>query len=136
MNIIGKVVSGLGEGKKFLSIKKYKEDIKKLLGFEPYEGTLNLELPFEIDESNYKYFETEDFILNNKKYFGVKLIPVKILVKDYKIDGAILIPKKTYHKKNIVEIIAPIKLRDLGVKDGDEVKVIIKRDLDDRESNK
>ncbi|WP_423793147.1 CTP-dependent riboflavin kinase [Methanocaldococcus indicus] len=128
MIIEGKVVSGLGEGKKYLSIKKYKEDIKKYLGFYPYEGTLNILLNNEIDFSNFKYFETEDFTHNNKKYYGIRLIPVNILINDTKISGGIVLPKKTKHKKNILEIIAPIKLREkFNLKDGDTIKIEVKR---------
>ncbi|WP_456419715.1 DUF120 domain-containing protein [Methanocaldococcus infernus] len=123
--LLGKVVSGLGEGKKYLSIKKYKEDIKKVVGFEPYEGTLNLELPEEFDVSKYNYYETEDFYLNGKKFFGVYVVPATILVKGKEVRGAIILPKKTSHKRNVIEVVAPIRLRDLGLKDGDEIKVKI-----------
>ncbi|MEM0174073.1 MAG: DUF120 domain-containing protein, partial [Sulfolobaceae archaeon] len=42
LTIKGKVVSGLGEGRIFLSIPYYIESFKRILGFEPYPGTLNV----------------------------------------------------------------------------------------------
>ena len=38
-------------------------------------------------------------------------------------DGAIVLPHKTEHEKNVIELIAPVNLREeLLVKDGDEVE--------------
>ncbi len=40
------------------------------------------------------------------------------------IGGAIVIPQRTHYPKNVIEIIAPVKLREvLGLKDGDWVEV-------------
>ena len=40
----GAVVSGIGEGKYYMSLPAYKEQFKTHLGFEPYPGTLNIRL--------------------------------------------------------------------------------------------
>ncbi|MEM3515703.1 MAG: DUF120 domain-containing protein, partial [Saccharolobus sp.] len=42
LQIKGNVVSGIGEGRIFLSMEYYRNQIAKLLGFEPYPGTLNI----------------------------------------------------------------------------------------------
>jgi riboflavin kinase len=132
MIVEGKVVSGFGEGRYFLSLPPYKEIFKKILGFEPYEGTLNLKLDREFNINEFKYIETEDFEYNGKKIFGVRILPVKILINNIKIDGAIVSPKKTYHSSDIIEIVAPIKLREkFNLKDGDTVKILIKGDEDE-----
>src|SRR3989338_5073601 len=39
-----KITSGLGEGKYYMSLQGYKKQFAKRLGFEPFEGTLNLEV--------------------------------------------------------------------------------------------
>jgi len=128
--IEGEVVSGFGEGRYFLSLPPYKKAFKKILGFVPYEGTLNIKLrniskeKFKEAFKYSKYIETEDFEFEGKKFFGVKVFPVEIIIKDKKIKGAVVLPKKTYHSEDIVEIVAPIKLRDeFGLKDGDLVKI-------------
>ncbi|CAB3288850.1 Riboflavin kinase [Methanocaldococcus lauensis] len=132
MILEGKVVSGFGEGKYFLSIPQYKESFKKILNFEPYEGTLNLKIDNEFEINKFKYIETEDFEYNGKKFFGVKILPVTILINNEKIYGAIVCPKKTHHSKDIIEIVAPINLRKkFNLKDGDSVKILIKGDEDE-----
>ncbi|ACV24425.1 CTP-dependent riboflavin kinase [Methanocaldococcus fervens] len=129
MIIEGRVVSGFGEGRYFLSLPPYKEAFKKVLGFDPYEGTLNLKLNEAFNINKFKYIETEDFEFNGKKFFGVKILPIKILINNNEIDGAIVVPKKTYHSSDIIEIIAPVKLREqFNLKDGDVVKILIKGD--------
>lgn len=41
-------------------------------------------------------------------------------------------PKKTYHSSEIIEIIAPMKLREqFNLKDGDVIKILIKGDKDE-----
>ncbi|AIJ05375.1 riboflavin kinase [Methanocaldococcus bathoardescens] len=132
MIIEGKVVSGLGEGGYFLSLPPYKEAFKNILGFEPYEGTLNLKLNKEFNINKFKYIETEDFEFEGKKFFGVKILPIKILINNKEINGAVVVPKKTYHSSDIIEIIAPIKLRErFNLKDGDVIKILIKGDKDE-----
>ena len=90
---------------------------------------MNLKLDKEFDISKFKYVETEDFEFNGRRFFGVKVLPIEILINNKKIDGAIVVPKKTYHSGNIIEIIAPIKLREqFNLKDGDTIKILIKGD--------
>ncbi len=45
--IKGKVFSGLGEGKYYVSLQGYKKQFEEKLGFTPYPGTLNLRIPKE-----------------------------------------------------------------------------------------
>ena len=40
--IRGIVTTGLGEGKFYISIPQYREQLKNIFGFSPYQGTLNL----------------------------------------------------------------------------------------------
>ncbi|ACX72353.1 CTP-dependent riboflavin kinase [Methanocaldococcus vulcanius M7] len=130
MLIEGEVVSGFGEGRYFLSLPPYKKTFKKILGFVPYEGTLNIMLrniskeKFKEAFKYFKYIETEDFEFEGKKFFGVKVFPVYIIIEGRRIKGAVVLPKKTYHSSDIIEVVAPIKLRDeFGLKDGDVVKI-------------
>ena len=43
-SLSGTVVSGIGEGKYYMSLPAYKQQFKVVLGFEPYPGTLNIRL--------------------------------------------------------------------------------------------
>ncbi|AEH06498.1 CTP-dependent riboflavin kinase [Methanothermococcus okinawensis] len=124
--LFGRVMSGKGEGRYYMSLLPYKEKFKDILGYEPYEGTLNIKLNKAIDLNRFNPLEIDDFRYENNKYYGVKLIPVKICTKDFCVKGAIVYPKKTEHSNNIIEIIAPIKLRKyLFLKNNDIVMIIL-----------
>ena len=60
-------------------------------------------------------FSTEDRTFGEVKAFKCRVNGV---------EGAIVIPKRTHYPSEILEIIAPVKLREkLGLKDGDIVEV-------------
>jgi riboflavin kinase len=94
MKLFGRVVSGKGEGRYYMSLPPYKEKFKNILGFEPYEGTLNIKLGYGIKLNDLNPIEVDDFYYKNNKYYGVKLIPVRICIRDYCVNGAIVYPKK------------------------------------------
>ncbi|HDD36488.1 MAG TPA: CTP-dependent riboflavin kinase [Archaeoglobus veneficus] len=124
ITIKGKVFSGVGEGRYYVSLKGYKEQFKEKLGFDPYPGTLNLKIPKE-----QLYFrrrlEEEDGILiegfktPDRTFGDVKAFKCKV----NGIEGAIVLPKRTHYPSDVLEVIAPVKLRNYGIKDGDFVEV-------------
>lgn len=139
--IVGVVVEGMGEGGYYVRIKEYYEQFKKKLGFEPYYGTLNLQLNDlnkELLEENLKNripiriigFEKEEEKENGnvKRRFGsvdcYKCIVSSLDNQENKVNAAILRIKRTHHKKNIIEILAAPYLREeLNVKDGDRIRI-------------
>ncbi len=124
ITIKGKVFSGVGEGRYYVSLKGYKEQFKEKLGFDPYPGTLNLKIPKE-----QLYFrrrlEEEDGILiegfktPDRTFGDVKAFKCKV----NGIEGAIVLPKRTHYPSDVLEVMAPVKLRNYGIKDGDFVEV-------------
>ena len=107
--IQGKIVSGLGKGAYF--VKMYEKLFLDSLGFVPFHGTLNLEVkkipelknPITIiPEGNFK--------------------PVHCYMAKFNgTQAAVIRPVATRHPENIVEIIAPICIKDFyGLKDGDK----------------
>lgn len=124
ITIKGKVFSGVGEGRYYVSLEGYKERFKEKLGFDPYPGTLNLKIPKE-----QLYFrrrlEEEDGILiegfktPDRTFGDVKAFKCKV----NGIEGAIVLPKRTHYPSDVLEVIAPVKLRNYGIKDGDFVEV-------------
>ena len=124
----GYVVSGSGEGAYYLSQEKYLEQLKKTLCFSPFPGTLNLEIRDDMNLSKKEEFiNTPSIIINGfsdgNRTFG-DLLCFRCRINN-KIDSGILIPKRTHHDKRIVEIVAPVKLRDtLSLKDGDLLEVV------------
>jgi riboflavin kinase len=116
----GEVYSGFGEGLRFMILPWVKSRIKEALGFEPYIGTLNLRVSadYEIDEllSRFK----GEIIPPEKGYLQGRLY--RALIKR-EIQGGLVRPEVPDYPKNIVELIAPVCLRQtLGLEDGDEVE--------------
>lgn len=121
----GIVFSGENVGNQFTEIAWAKKQIKEKLGFDPYNGTLNIRLSTRKAKNLKK-------ILQNFK--GIKIIPAKgffqahcfkILIMN-KTKGAIVIPEKPGYPSNVLEIIAPTRLRKtLSLTDSDEVEITI-----------
>ncbi len=117
----GKIAAGHGEGKKFLDLLWVKKQIQEKLHFTPYPGTLNLILtnesvPFRalLKKTQYARIEPAEGF-----YDG---IAIPALINSQKC--AIIVPKIKNYPKNMIEIIAPLNLRQiLKIKDGDEVSV-------------
>ncbi len=121
----GYVARGLGEGAYYVSLEGYKRQIEEKLGFAPYPGTLNVVLT--PDSLIYRrYLEALPGIVISgfsdgvRTYGSVKAFRCKMRG----VDCALLVIERTHHGPEVVEIIAPVKLRDaLGLKDGDPISV-------------
>lgn len=131
LTLRGKVISGLGEGRYYLSISHYTIKLKEFFGSEPYPGTLNIELEPDVPY-NRTYIESiaryniPGFSDGKRTYGNAKM--VKCSVNGY-VPCAVIIPSRTHHPPNVIEIVSPAYLRgELGLKDGDEVYVEIFRD--------
>ena len=112
MQITGEVTSGLGEGSVY--VNKYLPYFESILGFTCFPGTLNLNIKKKLDLNGAKKFtiEPDDKILGKVDCYLVRIND------DY--DGAIVVPQKTRHNQNIIELIASVDLRNsLQLKDGD-----------------
>ena len=127
MLIRGKVISGKGEGKKYLSEKIYAEQFKENLSFIPFPGTLNLSVKEE-DYEKFKILREEKGIIihgfehNGKKFGDVKCFVCTVGGRER---GAIVIPEKS-HYNNVLEVISDRNLRGiLSLRDGDEVDILI-----------
>lgn len=127
--IRGRVFSGLGEGRYYVSLEGYLKQFEEKLGFKPYPGTLNIKIPREqmffrakLDEEEgilIKGFKTEERTFGDVKAFKCKIDG---------IEGAVVLPQRTHYPKDVLEVISPVKLRDaLKLRDGDwvEVEVIL-----------
>jgi len=127
LEIFGNVVSGLGEGRFFVGLTPYKNKFKELTGFTPFEGTLNVKLKHNFNLDEFNPIEFDGFEIDGKKYFGGKVLLIKLFNKHgHFVNCAIVAPKKTDHSKKTLEIIAPLQLRKfLSLKNFDVVKIVI-----------
>jgi riboflavin kinase len=121
----GAVVSGIGEGKYYMSLPPYKEQFKAHLGFEPYPGTLNIRLTHssiavrkKIDSLD--WIRIKGFSADGRTFGDAKCIPCRIGT----ISCGIVVPGRTHYPEDIIEVVAPIALRrKLGVEDSDSISV-------------
>jgi riboflavin kinase len=121
MEFSGKVFSGKGGGKKFLEIDWVKRQINVMLGFTPYAGTLNILLSDKSVEHR-KLLETAASLTVRpvEGYCSGKLFKASIGT----VECAIVIPEVAGYPQNVLEIIAPVNLREkLRLADGDEITV-------------
>ena len=117
----GKITTGRGEGKKFLDLLWVKKQIQEKLQFIPYKGTLNVILNKKsvphrslLKKTKYVRIEPADGFYNG--------IAIPALINSQ--NCTIIVPEIKNYPKNMIEIIAPINLRQsLNIKDGDEVAV-------------
>jgi riboflavin kinase len=121
----GVVFSGLGEGRYYVSLEGYRKQFRERLGIDPYPGTLNVRVSKE-EMTIKRRLDAEDGILiegfkTEDRTFGeVKAFKCKV----NGVDAFIVMPKRTHHMSDVIELIAEKKLRDeLNLKDGDKVEI-------------
>lgn len=116
MKIAGTVTSGLGEGKAFVVLEGYAAQFRDTLGYEPYPGTLNL----EVDDPVRERFDDEESIViegwedGNRSFGAVDCYPADV-ESHAAPDGVPLhtiVPRRTDHDTSTIEIISPINLRE------------------------
>ena len=121
--ITGTVFSGKGEGAKYVGLPWVKEQIIRKLGFVPYVGTLNIRLTEDDAKRLVKVLE---------KAKAIEISPVAGFRrgKCYRasladgIECAIVIPDVTDHSEYVLEIVAPVNLRDrFHLGDGDSLDI-------------
>ncbi len=128
VSVTGTVTDGMGEGKHYISLAGYQQQFRKQLGYEPFPGTLNVELDGEtaarrdrIDSlDGISIAEWED---GERTYGGATCYPTEVHVDGASFEPAhILVPDRTHHDDRVIEVIAPVKLRDaLPLESDDEV---------------
>ena len=126
LTLTGKIVSGVKQGAFFTGLEWFQSQCRVKLGYEPYYGTLNLEISTN-DVPVVEALEQEaeiEFIPPDSAFCSGKAYPV--LVEG--IRAAIIIPAEEVrvHGKNIVELISDKRLKDvLKVDDGDSVTLTV-----------
>ncbi len=123
----GTVVSGVGEGRYYMSIAHYQELFTKLCGFTPYPGTLNVKLNPQSLQLRAR-LESLDWLIvpgfkdEHRQFGDARCLMCSILG----IPCAIVAPLRTHHPSEIIEIIAGKRLREkLGLTDGTPVEVLV-----------
>lgn len=131
VEFIGHVTSGMGEGRHYITLDGYMTQFIDRLGYEPYPGTLNLQL-------------SEQSIRRRGRLESVPSIPIDGWEDDQRTYGPatcypavvegpqgatvetahIIEPVRTHHDDDNLEVIAPVRIRDeLDLADDDRVLV-------------
>lgn len=128
--LLGTVVGGMGEGRHYISLSGYMEQFRNRLGYEPFAGTLNVELDEESIRTRAGMSSLDAIPIDgwedDERTFGpATCYAARVEGPGDTFDTAhVIVPERTHHDERNVEVIAPIKLRDeLGLEDGDDVVV-------------
>jgi riboflavin kinase len=127
LKLHGKIVKGSGEGKYYLSLSGYKKQIKEKIGFDPFPGTLNVIVDERDLAIRQQLRRMEPIVISGfkdgKRTYG-DLFAYRCRLND--LDCAIVIPLRTHHGANIIEIICAFDIkRALSKRDGDRVQVVV-----------
>jgi riboflavin kinase len=129
----GSVTSGMGEGRHYISLPGYMRQFEEKLGYEPFLGTLNLELgPDSVRErgrlTSYEPVTIEGWEDEERTYGPAYCYPATVETDDgdrYE-DTHVITPERTHHGDDQLEVIAPAKLRDeLDLADGSTLTVYV-----------
>lgn len=124
----GEVTSGLGKGKEFVTLDGYVEQFLGKLGYEPYPGTLNVELE---DAPNGEFEDLDSIRIegweDGDRSFGVvDCYPATVHRDGTDVPLHVLVPRRTDHDPSTLEMIAPVNLRDaFDLTDGSTLEVQI-----------
>ena len=129
----GTITSGMGEGRHYISLPGYKRQFEDRLGYEPFPGTLNVEL-------------REDSVRRRSAISSLEPIPIDGWEDEERTYGPAvchpatietttgeryetahtIAPERTHHDEDQLEVIAPEKLRaELDLEDDDHVTVYV-----------
>jgi CTP-dependent riboflavin kinase len=124
--ISGTVVTGTKRAAFFTQLEWVKTQCLTLLGFEPYPGTLNIQLT-ELNGqvvAELRKIPGVPLVPPDEAYCKSQVYPVQI----GNIPGAIILPEENVrlHGCEIVEILAPVFLREaLNIQDGNQISFIV-----------
>jgi riboflavin kinase len=110
----GTIISGMGEGAYYMSMKGYTKQFKAKLGYIPFPGTLNVKLKDKVYTEAKRSLDTHEGIMINgfsdeKRTYGwAKCHPAKI---NNSIDGALITLERTHYDDSIIELISHTNIK-------------------------
>ena len=134
VTLTGVVTSGMGEGRHYISLPGYMRQFREKLGYEPFAGTLNVDLTDRsvrtrqqlnaVDPTTIEGWEDDD-----RTYGPAYCYAASVSTDEDTCEQVhVITPERTHHGDDHLEIIAPERLRDtLVLEDGDEVSVNVEK---------
>ena len=124
-SLTGSVISGLGEGRYYMSLPAYQDQFRRVLGKDPFPGTLNLRLSSASRDVKRKvdglpWTRIQGFVQDGRTFGDARTLLCRI--RD--IPCAIVVPGRSHYPDDVIELISPVELRAaLKLSDGDLVTV-------------
>ena len=120
--IRGKVEPGLGKGQYYISKEGYRNQFLQNLGFVPFPGTLNIKLEKPFIPQASKTIYIEGFWDEGRTYGRCKCYKIKV----HGIEAAVIRPDLSNYPPDLIEVIAPVCLREaLELSDKDAVEIAL-----------
>jgi riboflavin kinase len=136
VELTGTVTGGMGEGKHYISLSGYMRQFTSKLGYEPFAGTLNVELDEEGVHARAGLDAIEPIRIdgweNDDRTYGPAFCwPAWVETSE---DGKtydrahVIAPERTHHGDDQLELIAPDRLRDeLSLEDTDKLIIHVEK---------
>jgi len=129
----GVVTSGMGEGRHYISLPGYSRQFEDRLGYEPFPGTLNVELREDSVRRRSAVSSLEPIPIDgwedDERTYGPAVCypaTIETTTGERYADAHTIAPERTHHDDDQLEVIAPVKLREaLGLDDDDHVTVTV-----------
>lgn len=123
----GSLISGMGEGAYYMSLKGYTSQFKEEIGYVPFPGTLNIKLNQKEFIEAIKHLDVLDGIKINgfsdgKRTYGwVKCFAAEI---NGSIKCHLIRLERTHHDSSVIELISKANIRkEKKISDGSSIKL-------------
>ena len=131
VDLTGTVTSGMGEGRHYISLSGYHEQFVDRLEYEPFPGTLNVELTDESIRARSAMESLDPVPIDgwedgDRTYGPAVCYPASVEPADGETydEAHLIAPERTHHDEDQLELIAPEKLREaMDLADGDHLTV-------------
>lgn len=129
ITLTGTLVSGMGEGAYYMSLKGYTRQFKTKIGYIPFPGTLNIHLQKKEHIEALRQMEAlsgikiEGFSDGKRTYGWVKCHPCTL---NGRIPCKLIQLERTHHDSSVIELISAVEIRKkAGLKNGSTVTISI-----------
>lgn len=125
----GRVATGRGEAVGFTTEDWAREGFRRLVGIDPFPGTLNLTMVDAPARAGWAALRATEGIRMpppDPAWCDAWLFPVTLKAGNgAEARGAVVLPEVADYPDDQVEVIAPVNLREaLGIADGDMVEIL------------
>jgi CTP-dependent riboflavin kinase len=127
--IVGKLATGIGQGKHFTRLGWARQQFIDRLGIDPFPGTINVIVEMPAAKAAWQRLAATPGVRIDNPNDGPHDCDARgyLVSINGRVDGAIVLPEVAGYPPGQIEIIATVGVRAaLGLKDGDEVKLEIR----------